>query len=242
MPRPPSTMRKRKTVAKRRAPASRALAAPSSFAPYKKRGNQSEGYRQTIYFDPFPSMLRTTMRYVDTITLTTTALSDDPVYYDFSCNGIHDPNITGTGHQPYGHDQVAALYNHYSVQSSRCTITPNNSNDKLVYGLEIHDGGASVGFTDNALLERKRVVFAHMQQDSIAARPLSQTWKKEAAFPKGAEGKNLNASYGSNPGEQMYFRIFLKNTITSSAPATITFTVAITYQVISYEMKELAQS
>lgn len=43
----------------------------------------------------------------------------------FSINGCYDPNITGTGHQPYGFDEYCAAgaagpYNRYTVLRSRC--------------------------------------------------------------------------------------------------------------------------
>jgi hypothetical protein len=38
-------------------------------------------------------------------------------------NSLFDPNRTGTGHQPYGFDQLAALYNRYRVLSTRWRVT-----------------------------------------------------------------------------------------------------------------------
>jgi hypothetical protein len=38
-------------------------------------------------------------------------------------NSLFDPNRTGTGHQPYGFDQIAALYNRYRVLSTRWRVT-----------------------------------------------------------------------------------------------------------------------
>jgi hypothetical protein len=38
-------------------------------------------------------------------------------------NSIFDPNSTGVGHQPYGYDQIAALYNRYRVLSTKWKIT-----------------------------------------------------------------------------------------------------------------------
>ena len=40
----------------------------------------------------------------------------------FSMNSIFDPNVTGGGHQPLGHDQWANFYSNYEVKSSRITI------------------------------------------------------------------------------------------------------------------------
>lgn len=62
----------------------------------------------------------------------------------FNLNSIHDPDRTGVGHQPYGHDTYSALYNRYRVfrvkaiidyacnsgvgtnQAISCIVLPNN--------------------------------------------------------------------------------------------------------------------
>lgn len=37
------------------------------------------------------------------------------VQYNFNLNSLYDPNLTGTGHQPYGYDQMVDIYNRYRV-------------------------------------------------------------------------------------------------------------------------------
>lgn len=43
--------------------------------------------------------------------------------YVFSANGMYDPNVTSTGHQPRGFDQLMALYNQYTVIGSKINVT-----------------------------------------------------------------------------------------------------------------------
>lgn len=40
----------------------------------------------------------------------------------FRGNGMYDPDRTGTGHQPYGFDQLSALYKYYSVRASSIKV------------------------------------------------------------------------------------------------------------------------
>lgn len=43
--------------------------------------------------------------------------------FRFRINSLYDPNYTGGGHQPYGFDQLSAVYNRYRVISCSYAIT-----------------------------------------------------------------------------------------------------------------------
>lgn len=52
--------------------------------------------------------------------------------YVFRLNSLYDPDLTGTGHQPYGFDQYAALFNRYKVDKVTVDViftTPGGSYD-----------------------------------------------------------------------------------------------------------------
>ncbi len=52
--------------------------------------------------------------------------------YVFRLNSLYDPDLTGTGHQPYGFDQFAALYSRYKVDRVHIDVlftTPGGSYD-----------------------------------------------------------------------------------------------------------------
>lgn len=67
----------------------------------------------------FPSELVTRLRYNDTIELTLGV--SGVVGHTFRMNSLFDPDLTGTGHQPYYFDQLAALYQRYGVLSGKIT-------------------------------------------------------------------------------------------------------------------------
>lgn len=50
------------------------------------------------------------LKYADGFTSAST-----PIDYVFNLNSLFDPNFTSTGHQPYGRDTYATLYNRYRV-------------------------------------------------------------------------------------------------------------------------------
>lgn len=71
---------------------------------------------------PISPRLVTTLKYNERVTM---ALAVGPgfVTYDFRLNSLFDPNRTGTGHQPIGFDQLAALYLNYRVYACRYKVT-----------------------------------------------------------------------------------------------------------------------
>ena len=68
----------------------------------------------------FPKQLMNTMRYVDWLSI---PLSAGFGYWQMSCNGIYDPNTTGSGSQPAYFDQLKSIYNHWTVLRSKAKFT-----------------------------------------------------------------------------------------------------------------------
>lgn len=72
--------------------------------------------------DLMPTTFNTTLHYRESILLSSTTLLPT-AFNNYSMNSIFDPNRTGTGHQPYGFDQLATFYNRYYVTGSKMTVT-----------------------------------------------------------------------------------------------------------------------
>jgi len=92
---------------------------------------------------PLAQRFLTKMKYGERLSITT-GVGDQPTDYIFNMNSIFDPNRTGTGHQPFGHDTMAQLYNRYRVYKmdykvicepnslgGNVTVIPNNNVNSL---------------------------------------------------------------------------------------------------------------
>jgi len=78
---------------------------------------------------PFQQVLYTKLRYTESLILGTnnlTGLSETPLRW--SLTGLFDPNLQVGGHQPYGFDQIAAVYKSYVTYGVRVIITSDCSN------------------------------------------------------------------------------------------------------------------
>lgn len=92
-------------------------------------GNLSELRTHTITSEfqarsPFPALYRTTLKYQDVLAFTSTAGSSANQQY--CANGLFDPDITSTGHQPRFFDALCSSsgpYTTYRVTGFRAKVT-----------------------------------------------------------------------------------------------------------------------
>ena len=109
-------------------------------------------------FAPFPPTYNCKMHYVETVTLTTDTAGVFGAGTTFRLNSLYDPNLTGTGHQPYGYDQMAALYKRYIVSGVKVHITfTDPSADGVAVGCMVQasgGAGALYGITPDIIKEQ----------------------------------------------------------------------------------------
>lgn len=73
-----------------------------------------------------PDRLFVKLRYNQTA-LFSDAVGGVPKYYIYSGNSVYDPDITGTGHQPYLYDQWTTLYSAYRCHGSKIRVNVWNN-------------------------------------------------------------------------------------------------------------------
>lgn len=69
------------------------------------------------------------LKYSDVVTINVTG--GLMTSHRFRLNSVFDPDLTGVGHQPYGFDQISALFLHYRVYKCTWHIQFAPSNDRL---------------------------------------------------------------------------------------------------------------
>ena len=118
------------------------------------------------YSSGFPKQLAMTHRYSQNVQYTHVGPNANSQYANFGTNCLFDPWLTYGGHQPLYFDQVAAIYQHYTVMKARMkvTIVPNTV-DAYVSGILIDDDLTPAITTLDGMVE----------QPSAVLRPLSGT-------------------------------------------------------------------
>ena len=191
--------------------------------------------------NPFPDKQVVTLRYCDAKTLDSTAGASAKA--NFSANSLHDPDRTGTGHQPYGYDQYAAIYNHYKVLRSKITCigvttSPGVTAGNLVLGIGLKDDTTTESDV-STLREAKGANFAVMSSYQKAT--VSNYWKKSLNFPNDGTYSTA-APIGSNPAEEMFFSVFSCHMDGSTEGGGCNIVITIEYVVEFFELKDLGQS
>jgi len=92
-----------------------------------KRKGKRTTVNLTRAVGPIAPRIIVKLKYTNTHNRTSTL--GVPDNYQWNLNSIFDPERTGTGHQPYGHDTYQSLYNRYRVikASWRLYVTPHNT-------------------------------------------------------------------------------------------------------------------
>lgn len=106
----------------------------------------------------FPNMTVRKLRYCTGNVITATA--GVLVSHVFSLSGLYDPDITGTGHQPMGFDQIMPFYEHYHVLhcNAHVTFTNKQSAYRGYVALKITPDTALPTSSDDLVEEGRAVV------------------------------------------------------------------------------------
>lgn len=191
----------------------------------------------------FPQRLTIKHRYSEVVGLTGTtgALST----YFFRCNGMFDPNQTGTGHQPYYFDQLTAVYNHFCVVRSKITVKFNNQSAAGIggtVGIVINDDGTFSGSNGSTANEMPSAVHTLIPGVQWSNRTLTKTWSARDTFGGSLlANDNLQGTAAADPTEQSTFMLYAFSQDGTNTLAVFA-DVLIEYEAVWSELKDISAS
>jgi hypothetical protein len=170
-----------------------------------------------------------------------------PGSYIFSANGAFDPNITGTGHQPIGFDQMMSFYDQYTVQAASIHVAfAGLSTSVARVGLLLYD--QPVPSTDpfrlveNGLAKMGIIGTSPNVNSSWGVCELSLHCDVPKYFGVTFDELKVNPSFvgtaASNPSEQVYFAIEMWGGF-SATTMSLAFDVLISYDIHYYEPRHI---
>ena len=190
---------------------------------------------------PFPTRMVVTLRYVQSININSSLTATGN--YCFACNSIYDPDLSGTGHQPYAHDTYSTIYNQYTVLKSLIKVTPvGQANDSLTYGLGIEDGVVTNMAFDTWGERPTYKIKSTLKTGQQYGQPMILSWDRAKRFPKSDTYRDLSAPFGANPAEIEVFNLVAQANSSSGTIGNNTFIVELWYTCELYELASLGSS
>jgi len=177
---------------------------------------------------PFtPPKRRLTLRYCDTIALTST--SGAVATWVIRANDLFDPDLTGTGHQPMGFDPMMLFYNHFCVLKAKLTCTFQSTSGAVSQGLIRYDASATPLTVIDRILELGGCVSTMMGTQGGLGSSMTIDLSLNVAKLQGVTpatilaDPTLRGDAATSPTELTYFHIQLFDTGGASSGAYVTF-------------------
>jgi hypothetical protein len=219
---------------------------------YKSKGRGKKFQRtykpqRTLALSGFPNSKIVRLRYAESIGLNPVITGNG--FYVFRANSIFDPNFTGVGHQPMGHDEWALSYNHYSVLGSKikvtfCSTDTTYTNAASVCSVSRQADSTAIAISSGTRLQESGAPYKILgTPNSSNGQVVLTSYFSAKKHLKTTSNIPFNrASFGTNPSEEIYYHITMSPLDASQDLAVIYFYVEIDYVCLLSERRTLSVS
>lgn len=185
---------------------------------------------------PLPQRYITKQKYSDVITLSAVQST-----FLMNLNSVFDPNRTGVGHQPYGFDTLATLYNRYRVISCSWVINCASQSAVRLGCIAVNDVPTLISMSD--FVERPRARFVVQQPGGNTQYLKGKQYIPSLVGRSKSEymsDDRYQAEVTTSPQELALLQIagFAMNDGTAAIDVTITMEYTVEY----FDIKQLIQS
>lgn len=191
----------------------------------------------------FPKTVQTVLRYVESGSLTVTANSYNQLFY--KCNGLYDPEDALGGHQPYGFDQYAAIYNHYKVFKSRAivqwNVTTGARHEGLIVGINITPGATDADVPRTKMEKQDgKINYQWVSPSGDSTAVIVKPWNAKSYFGMQKDESELSAAVGADPTELSHYCVWASNP--AGAETFVFYNITVEYYIEFSEPKSLGGS
>lgn len=206
----------------------------------------------SLLLNVLPRSLRRSLRYAETFSLTTGAAGIIGTVQTMFLNSLYDPNQSGTGHQPYGFDQIVQFYQQYFVHSVKYQLiaTTIGGTAEVCVAMQLFPtaGGVSIaGITTDAATEKSTVsTFVAGSSGNVRARSLGGEVKMHQIFgltpaQYAAQSDVYGAAVTTNPSLGAYLEVGI-GSYNGTAGETLSVQIILEMDAEFWQPKTLAQS
>lgn len=185
------------------------------------------------------------LRYTTLVPLTNTGTGLG-VTYQFRANSIFDPDFSGTGHQPMGHDEWAKFYLHYRVLKSSISVqieADDAATQPYVQWVGVGAASGTASINPTTVIERQKAAWKVSGVGTTPAGPLINWFDGKRFFGAATQnGDTCKAAFGANPTEDVFFQIGQAPLNTAATARTLFSLVVIDYWCELTEPQSLLES
>lgn len=227
----------------------------------KRRTNKKpKNTRGVIYnpkrgFGPLGKSFIATLTFCETVSID--CATGTSATHIFSANGVARPDISDVSntHQPYGLDQLAPFFKHYTVVGSKCIVKAMNNNTLPLYiGCVLRDNQDVITLAADTIMEQGGV---NLQLVGGTQGGNNKAYKVVKFSPRTFFGKargnivgdselrgNLNttASTLDMPNEQAFYHVMVVPNAPGDNPTNQIVQVQIEYTIVCTEPDQLHTS
>lgn len=162
-----------------------------------------------------PQAIQMKMLYGENLSVNTSSVAASKV---IRMNGLFDPEQSAVGHQPYYRDQIAVLYERYTVHGFKIELTGTCTTGSMFFGFKTQ-ADTTVLSTASLGIERPDCKYALVVAGG-QPRTISHYYPINRVFgvskSKIMDEDNFSAEKGSDPVEQHYLQTFAQHADDSS--------------------------
>lgn len=170
----------------------------------------------------------------------------------YTCNGLYDPDISGTGHQVMGFDQIMTAYEHYAVIRSKISVSFTNRSaypvrvgiylSSDVFQLSAPEDIMENGLCKSIILDATSTGGGNGER--VRTLSLDCDMKKMLGYQRYGQLQqdNTRGSVAANPAEQSYFHVFAFSSHGGSTAMAVDLDLMISYDAIFFEPRKLNPS
>ncbi len=165
--------------------------------------------------DPFQPGQAFDFTYAEKVTLGNGAVGTFGTESVWRLNSLYDPNFTGTGHQPYGYDQCAVVYNRYKVHAATVELIFTNPTDDMFVSAMVNSPNDTVGLTSTLpgqAMERPNVELQTLANAGTRMTRITRRFNlanvigcSQSQFD--ADIQDYTGLIGANPAKVVFLRI-----------------------------------
>lgn len=197
---------------------------------------------------PFAQRYITKMKYSESFQITGPSTAGFATQR-FNLNSIYDPNRTGLGHQPYGHDNLAALYNRYRVIKCDYVISGialGNTSGNMYSLLAALPSNEEYGIASVAeAQEHPRCKFITQAPDAALKVLRGSVYIPSLVGRSKAQymaDDRYQAQFGSSPNELAILNVYAGLLNGGFETTQFTLNITLTYTVEVFDVKSLPQA